>query len=458
MLTCSAIQEYFRNIVSQLLTLLRTAAEASIASTISVSAQAKGKAPLAQPPPTNLPLPILRATCYLLAHLLVRPALSSDGTADVPRRIAREVLQDPLLPETQSARPADMSPDQLAVHLSVMSLLSLYSPPLPTLLASLVRPVLPPLLSLLSHLAHPPLIISEPSPRSDALRNLIRDEANALVQTAAKGLDGPEAVVAFAAAVERWEVGEAFGRVRTDGSDRTLGPDTRKDVVWRWRWSAEGTPALCQLHAAEAEEPAPSNDLNGDDDIEDVMGAALSPVDITGVVSLLKAVDRKELSAGLLLRWLDELKTLRSDATFTNGISGAVRAVTRLQLVLQMVEELDAQEIVRDRPKEIIAFVAHALDIDGTAETAATASRFGAAKGGDEGDSRRPGLAGSAAGALEADDPEGGLGTGLGRDEMALTALTLLLAVLEGVPMFCSDVLHPSRADAFRISCSRFDP
>ena len=106
-----------------------------------------------------------------------------------------------------------------------------------------------------------------------------------------------------------------------------------------------------------------------------------------------------------------------------------------------MVEHLDAQEILKDRPKEIIAFVAHALDVDvdedistadpGEKPTSPSVPLSGLA-GLKVAEHEPDPEARSGIGATDEEEQDSGLGAGLGKDEMALTALTLLLAVLEG--------------------------
>lgn len=104
-----------------------------------------------------------------------------------------------------------------------------------------------------------------------------------------------------------------------------------------------------------------------------------------------------------------------------------------------MVDELGSD--ILQEPTQIIAFVAHALDATETPSTAqevpksepaapkSEGGRFGLADlkivDDDELDDGRP---------KEEDDEaeEEGIVPGLGRDEMVMTALTLLLAVLEG--------------------------
>lgn len=106
-----------------------------------------------------------------------------------------------------------------------------------------------------------------------------------------------------------------------------------------------------------------------------------------------------------------------------------------------MVEQLGSD--ILSEPGEIIAFVAHALD----AEVGDTDTSTPVVSGTDQQptEGAHSGLAGlrlvdeqeeeakpKIRGLDDAEDAEAGLGTGLGKDEMAMTALTLLLAVLEG--------------------------
>lgn len=109
-----------------------------------------------------------------------------------------------------------------------------------------------------------------------------------------------------------------------------------------------------------------------------------------------------------------------------------------------MVEHLGSDILAQ--PREIVAFVAHALDAEvGEPDGAKGAEAEQGRKEKREEEKERGGLAGLRIVELEEDDgrqglgekdededEDVGLGTGFGRDEMAMTALTLLLAVLEG--------------------------
>lgn len=102
------------------------------------------------------------------------------------------------------------------------------------------------------------------------------------------------------------------------------------------------------------------------------------------------------------------------------------RSVLRLQLVLKMVDDMGAE--ILQEPTQVIAFVAHAIDASEPplqAEQVQTSpkSGFGLAdlKIVDDDDEEQ-----------EEHVEEDNVVPGLGPDEMIMTALTLLLAVLEG--------------------------
>ncbi|BGP42844.1 hypothetical protein JCM10449v2_006856 [Rhodotorula kratochvilovae] len=403
---------YYDNITAQLLDLLRLAASSSLAATLDqLTPAGKGKSRLAAPtapPPSSVPVPIIRAAAWSLAHLLVSPPPTACGRS--ASHALLRALHAPLLPASStSAAPVPLSAHGAATHLTLLSLLTLYAPPLPTLLLTLLSPVLPALFALLSRLAAPPLV-STADAAGEALARVMGDEARAVLRAWARAGEVDEVRSAVSGAVERWEAGEEFGR---GGGG-----------AWEWSWASEGGVEL--RPAVEAAEEAGS--AGEEEDVQ-------LRVDAAWLVGWIKDLERKELAAGLFLRWLDEIKVLRG----VDGVEGVRRTVTRLQLVLQMVEHLGS-DILAD-PREIVAFVAHALDAEVGEPAAAPA---GAKKERKEEKPARTGLAGlrivdedeeepAAPKVEEVDEDESGLGlgTGFGKDEMAMTALTLLLAVLE---------------------------
>ncbi|GEM10871.1 hypothetical protein Rt10032_c12g4888 [Rhodotorula toruloides] len=457
-------QAYYANVTAQLLDILRAAAWSSLSASISTSSANKGKAPApssSTPAPSVVPVPIIRAASYVVAHLLVRSA--GKGAGGETKSLVLQALHGPFLPIAHPSDPLDAKEDgvlldsqDLATHLLLLSLLALYAPPLPSLLSILLAPLLAPLFSLLTHLSRPPLVAMS-SPTSDAVKGVISDEASALARTFAKGEEVSEAVKAVAAAVERSEKGEELGVLPRGAMLVEEDAANRKRV--EWGWSSDGTPMLryaARVDEAEDDVPAIGGFDDGDGGEPDLSALSLQ-VDAIWLVGWLKDVERKELSAQLFLRWLDEIKVLRG----VQDVDGARRSVTRLQLVLQMVEQLGSD--ILSEPGEIIAFVAHALDAE-VGETDATmpsASNAEKAPGHDT----RAGFAGlrlvhepeeeakpKVRAVDDVEDSDSGLGTGLGKDEMAMTALTLLLAVLEA-----NETLDMTNTPLFAVIYSQLD-
>lgn len=136
-------------------------------------------------------------------------------------------------------------------------------------------------------------------------------------------------VKAAAWAVEVWERGEELG---------AKGDDDGEGVEADWGWGEDGAPTLVLASSSEdgdlSSRPAPPQRnflVSEDDDAED--GDDSSPPDVDLRVNpliltswLLHDVQRKELTAGLFLRWLDEVKTLQLLGT-AGGVEGAKRCV-----------------------------------------------------------------------------------------------------------------------------------
>ncbi|GAA5901723.1 hypothetical protein JCM5296_005389 [Sporobolomyces johnsonii] len=428
---------YFSNIITQLLAILRTGAIASLAASSTSSSPpaqsstSRGKAPAHRPTtPTTTPIqpappaPILRATSYVLAHFLVAPSSS------IARGVVLEALHAPLVPFSYpSSKRTLLPPQALLEHLTLLSLLTLYAPPLPGFLSTLLSPVLPALFSLLAFLAHhdrPSLL--RPSSSSADAGGGVKEEAEALLHVFGKGVTVDEGVEGTRTAVERWENGDEFGSAAGAGA----GTGEEQEWVAEWTWVDRG-PALA---LRDASEPAPEPEVEllkpaSEDNDEEEHALAGVRVDAQVLVRWLKALERKELSGRLFLRWLDEVKVLKG----VEGVEGARRSVVRLQLVLKMVEDLGS-DIFTD-PKEIIAFVAHALDAG--SDLKSQPSPVQRSKEGESGlrmedlrivEEKMEGVEEERA----EEHLEYGAAAGLGKDEMVLTALTLLLAVLEANP------------------------
>lgn len=129
--------------------------------------------------------------------------------------------------------------------------------------------------------------------------------------------------------------------------------------------------------------------------------------------------------------------------------SSVHRCLIRLQLILALVDpDTGAGPDILTSPQEIIAFVAHALEAGDSALSHSSVAPESASATTTEDKAERNEIGGGLKGLriveklsnegakIEEVQDEGdeavGLGTGFGKDEMAMTALTLLLAVLEG--------------------------
>ncbi|GAA5870444.1 hypothetical protein JCM8547_004033 [Rhodosporidiobolus lusitaniae] len=462
---------YFTNLTSQLLALLHSGAVSSVSATLasasSASSTAKGKAPAAQKQAAQqnvhaVPVPILRAASYVLAHFLVAGSSATGGgvaedvevenSRDPLSRFAKPAvlaaLHGPLLPLSYppSSSPHTLlrNPSALLTHLTTLTLLLSLSPPLPSLLTTLLTPLLPPLFSLLSFLSHPPLIVSAPTPESAEVARQVKEEVGELLGTYGRGVgEVGEVVRGVCGAVERWERREEFGVV---AREEARGEERGEGRGAEWKWADDGAPYLSFSSVTSPPPsilPSPSLLPDGDDG-DDLDPSALSlRVDPQTLVRwLLDDVQRQDVTAGCFLRWLDEVKVLKDGGVGRiGGVEEGKRALTRLQLVLALVDpETGAGPEILTSPQEIVAFVAHALG----EEEAAAAPSSGAKDGKKKEEKVRAGLAGlriveedeEEKGEQEEDEgeEEGGLGTGFGKDEMAMTALTLLLAVLEANP------------------------
>ena len=102
-----------------------------------------------------------------------------------------------------------------------------------------------------------------------------------------------EGVKEVGRAVEVWESGRGFGG---EGGECA------------WGWDEEGGVCVRRIRAGDREEN------EGEEGI-----------DAEAVVDWLKEVGRKELSAGLFLRWLDELQVLRKQSQAVGGLEAARR-------------------------------------------------------------------------------------------------------------------------------------
>ncbi|KAK4057427.1 hypothetical protein OIO90_001496 [Microbotryomycetes sp. JL221] len=370
------------------------------------------------PPPT-----ILRATTFVLAHLLLSPT-----TTDVAHRLFLNKIHNSFQPGpiTQTKRstssssiseeidPPVVESNSILKSLTTLSLLLLYSPPLPGFQTMLIGPILASLVCLGCQIGFKPKdqLTQQTKPRLIVVQDKrFEDEVKAILETWGKSVELNVATHRIRQVIDVLDKGLEFGSVEDDV---------------RLEWSIDDQGGWCIRKI--------TRDGDAQRDVSDEDDTRMN-VQTDEIVEWLFVLNRKDLSGALFIRWLDELQLLQKQS----GFESAKRALVRLKLVLDMVETLGSD--ILTEPEQIIAFVAHALDVDGqesAEEEPATASEQSA-----------PPSSSSTFGLeslkfvhhddVPSDSPhqhtkedEETLIPGLGSDEMAITALTLLLAVLEG--------------------------
>ncbi|GAA5879963.1 hypothetical protein JCM16303_004416 [Sporobolomyces ruberrimus] len=493
-------KDYFENILSQLFEILN----ASTTSTLSPPTQPSTRTSSAPRAPLPPPQSILSATIHLLTHFLISPPPSSSSPPKIESYLLTRFHSN-LLPFSYTSPPSlptssqtikkgttttviATSSESLSFETMRLSIFVSNTPPhlLETVLKKLLGPILPLLFSLVGFLERKKekrgrgegeggvggIKSMRGIKRGEVIREekqeKLREEVESLLYVYGKsvhhnnrqggqGGGGTESfVIDLGRTIEVIEKGEEFGTRRDEGGEGEgvweieWGLEEREGGV-EMRWIDRSIPFLAteelgiNLPSSKREEG-----INHSEEEEEDFGIKVEP---KVFVDWFKQVGRRELSAGIFLRWLDELRVL--SGLGGEGVQGdedrkvelAKKSVVRLQLVLKMVEELGS-EILQD-PKEIIAFVGNTLDVESEENEFKTKRRKGKGKGKER--ERGFGLdslrivdsdseaeeeveeIGRVGGIEEVEEGEfGGLGGQAGgKDEMVLTALTLLLAVLE---------------------------
>ncbi|SCV69399.1 BQ2448_2419 [Microbotryum intermedium] len=404
-------EEYYLSMLHQLFDILDSAIRTSLDPSSSKT-----------PPP---PVTILQITVYILSHFIITPPHPS-CTLFISKKLYSACLPFDYsdASTTQAAEkgifsPALVTPLELLWCLTRLSLLTLYAPPsYPFFLANLLSPILATLLSLYT-LLNPSIDSTRASlggvdPRFD-------DETKALLQVWNKsivgsktGVDGKEVdgglidegVKFVSRAIERMEKGELSGDSGEGKKARfVIDPLANGGIPIR---------ALGRSETMEGEEEEGMLEYN---------------VDAQSVVGWLKECGNQELNGALLIRWLDELSVLRRE----KGLEAVKKSLTRLQLVLQMVEEMGSE--ILTKPDQLVGFVAHALenedvDKDGT-KSKDTEVEIKEVSSDESPSIFKLNLVDEDGTKVPEDDDIEPIIPGVGADEMRLTALTLLLAVLE---------------------------
>ena len=189
--------------------------------------------------------------------------------------------------------------------------------------------------------------------------------------------------------------------------------------------------------------------------------ALLIKPDPTLVVRWLQKMGRPQVTSLLLVQWLDEIRTLQNEPDYKADFQMQKAIILRLQLVLKIIEECGS-EIVKEA-KQTLVFIDHALETRPSAtierqskvKPKAASSRANISLGdlkivdSDSEDSDEE---------ETADAPEFPELEGIVKgEELAVTGLTLLLAVLEGNEFIGHDntpILHSISEKLDRLASS----
>ncbi|SGZ24900.1 BQ5605_C023g09752 [Microbotryum silenes-dioicae] len=372
------------------------------------------------PPP---PATILQITVYVLSHFILTPPHPSCALFISKKLYAACLPFDYLCASPSSVvteddvNPPVVTPFELLSCLTRLSWITLYAPPsYSSFLVNLLSPILETLLSLYTSL-NPSLASTHPSlggvdPRfNEETKALLQVWNKSIVdsQTEENGIEVEgglvdEGVKIFSRAIERMEKGEVFG-FDHGGREAQFVVDPL----------AQGGIAIRVLEPLKGKQREEEANLD-------------SMVDAQSVVGWLKECGNGDLNGALLIRWLDELSVLRRE----KGLEGVKKSLTRLQLVTQMVEEMGSE--ILKKPEQLVGFVAHALedDEDDGKETKDTDVKIEEVNKEESPSIFKLNLIDDdPSKASEEDNGEEPIIPGVGADEMRLTALTLLLALLE---------------------------
>lgn len=330
----------------------------------------------------------VRTATYALSQMVDRRP--KDAALHLQPLLHRALLPSPDAREKRTSNivgdPVVTSPVELLADLRILTLFAVNSHPSPRLYPFIFDPILAPLLSL--------FLFVRSQPTTDPV---LRDEIQSLL-------------VLYVRTAEKAEM--AIDRVLDGLRDLETGSSS-----FYWSRDADGGTCLRRRIAERAAEEGE----------EDTMMVAYDAKD---VAALLKEADRKEVSGGLFLRWLDELEHYSKQG----GLEAAKRCVPSLFVehvnerlhssILRLSLVTEALGTVGDsiisKPRELLAFIRHTLVYEPTNSSHPSPngnSLLDDQLGADLDDLR-----------VTTDEQQDAAAS----DEMRLTALTLLLAFLTG--------------------------
>ncbi|OBZ76096.1 hypothetical protein A0H81_03253 [Grifola frondosa] len=274
--------------------------------------------------------------------------------------------------------------------------------PSPLFISVLLSPIMPSLYSLSHYLDHTK--ISDP---------VIKELVKGFLATWGRVIGQPAGVKTF------WDI--VCGEVPEWGIDNS-GSIT---VV---EGHTQGTPSLSLFTPESLRQAEEAGDLDVDSNVLD-----LRP-DPVHFVKYLKSIDRADISSELFVRILEAYKETKS-----NSQADPLRALLYLQLILQMQKQLSAEgsSNILSTPEHILSFIKHVLESSRPAVSDVRESQSRPNLGLRMEDLR---IIPEEEHLGEDSDDEADQNANGGDDEMTVTAINLLLSVLEGGLEF--DVFH----------------
>ncbi|KAG9077312.1 hypothetical protein FRC06_008985, partial [Ceratobasidium sp. 370] len=315
----------------------------------------------------SVPTSYKRAAAFTLSRMLTT-------SRALTLSIISPLLHGSLLPSLGTASLAPSVPDTI----SVLTTLFTSTDPSPLLAQTIIEPILVPLYNLSAHLDSQR--VSDP---------MLKESTHGLIRTWARLVSRDEAITGL------WNIVQGVGGWSVDG-----------EAQWTWDVGEKGL----EIVRAGAPKPVPLSVLQGTNesgelgDAEDDNPLSLRP-NPPHFAQLVKSLERKDVASALFVRILNEYQVAqRLDAN-------PLRAMLFLRLVLELQQKLGSS--VLTEPEHILHFVAHAIepkqDEPNPMDKSLDGLRIVQADSDDE------------------NDPE----AMQEQDEMALTAVTLLLSILE---------------------------
>ncbi|KAF8524594.1 hypothetical protein BU17DRAFT_74714 [Hysterangium stoloniferum] len=326
-----------------------------------------------------------RAAAFTLSRMLSSNFQHNSITSDILLPILHRPFLSPPSPGETEASEATILHLTPIDSLRTIETFLLHTDPSPTGLSTLLTPILPELYTLLSmyHASK----IADPN---------IKESLQAMLNTWGRVVNSLDAVAGI------WKIVSGFGG--------------------NWEINPEGSLALPSISLETA---AKLEEKSMDDEVDIESNPFNLRPDPLQFVVFLKGLDRKDVSSEIFVKLLTEYRDLKEND------EQPMRTLLYLQLIVQMQSQLS--ETVLSEPEHILSFIKSALSL---APTPRPSAKPPMKKGLRLSDLRiiEPEEEIDRADSDDEDDLDELGESGGKKDEMTITAITLLLSVLEGNP------------------------